>query len=156
MQFPWWAPSCLRLLLALATDHHELKHGDMNAMARVSALTKFRGSSSVVRQPNTKVLIIYDVQLKNNEVPHVPLVINYGAFPSYFPWVRRLTMLLADLPKAVEEYSHRSVRFDRQEMSPYWTTTSAFLRPLLLTMRALVLSLISLLQPAETSRCCDP
>ncbi|KAH9482448.1 ATP-dependent RNA helicase eIF4A [Psilocybe cubensis] len=65
-------------------------HGDMNAPTRATALNKFRNSSSVImRQPNTKVLVVYDIQLKNNEVPHVPLVINY------------------DLPKAVEEYSNR-------------------------------------------------
>ncbi|KAF8913842.1 P-loop containing nucleoside triphosphate hydrolase protein [Gymnopilus junonius] len=65
-------------------------HGDMNAVTRVAALNKFRSSSSVIlKQPTTKVLVIYDVQLKTNEVPHVPLVINY------------------DLPKAVEEYSNR-------------------------------------------------
>jgi len=62
----------------------------MNAVTRVGSLNKFRNlSSSILRQPGTKVLVIYDVQLKNNEAPHVPLVINY------------------DLPKAVEEYSHR-------------------------------------------------
>ncbi|PPQ79556.1 hypothetical protein CVT25_003438 [Psilocybe cyanescens] len=65
-------------------------HGDMNAPTRVTALNKFRTSSSVVlRQPSTKILVVYDIQLKSNEVPHVPLVINY------------------DLPKAVEEYSNR-------------------------------------------------
>jgi translation initiation factor 4A len=42
-----------------------------------------------MRQPVTKVLIVYDVQVKAPEVSHVPLVINY------------------DLPKAVEEYAHR-------------------------------------------------
>ncbi|KDR83804.1 hypothetical protein GALMADRAFT_236195 [Galerina marginata CBS 339.88] len=65
-------------------------HGDMNSVTRGTALNKFRTSSSVVvRQPSAKVLVVYDVQLKSNEVPHVPLVINY------------------DLPKAVEEYSNR-------------------------------------------------
>ncbi|KAJ3510298.1 hypothetical protein NLJ89_g4763 [Agrocybe chaxingu] len=56
-------------------------HGDMNAVTRVAALNKFRTTSSVaLRQPSTKVLVIYDVQLKNNEIPHVPLVINYANF----------------------------------------------------------------------------
>jgi translation initiation factor 4A len=65
----------------------------MNAVTRAAALNKFRNSSaSILRQPSAKVLVIYDVQLKNNEAPHVPLVINY------------------DLPKAVEEYSHRLER----------------------------------------------
>ncbi|KAF9569043.1 hypothetical protein CPC08DRAFT_702163 [Agrocybe pediades] len=65
-------------------------HGDMNVATRAAALNKFRNTSSIgLRQPSTKMLVIYDLQLKNNEVPHVPLVINY------------------DLPKAVEEYSNR-------------------------------------------------
>ncbi|KAF5312321.1 hypothetical protein D9619_002402 [Psilocybe cf. subviscida] len=65
-------------------------HSDMNNTSRVAALIKFRDpASSIMRQPASKALVIYDVQLGNNEVSHVPLVINY------------------DLPKAVEEYSHR-------------------------------------------------
>ncbi|KAF8165404.1 hypothetical protein B0H34DRAFT_793798 [Crassisporium funariophilum] len=65
-------------------------HGDMNGATRLAALNKFRNSTSVImRQPSTKVLVVYDIQVKNPDVPHVPLVINY------------------DLPKAVEEYSHR-------------------------------------------------
>lgn len=63
-------------------------HGDMNAGTKLAALNKYRSSSSMVmRQSSTKVLIVYDVQVK--ELTHVPLVINY------------------DLPKAVEEYAHR-------------------------------------------------
>ncbi|KAJ7498983.1 hypothetical protein FB451DRAFT_1427699 [Mycena latifolia] len=65
-------------------------HGDMNAGTKLAALNKFRGASSVImRQPATKVLVVYDVQVKTPEVAHVPLIINY------------------DLPKAVEEYAHR-------------------------------------------------
>ncbi|KAF9482448.1 hypothetical protein BDN70DRAFT_874996 [Pholiota conissans] len=66
-------------------------HGDMNSSARLAALNKFRNPSPsvILRQNTAKVLVVYDIQLKTNEVPHVPLVINY------------------DLPKAVEEYSHR-------------------------------------------------
>ncbi|KAJ6599127.1 hypothetical protein DFH09DRAFT_902652 [Mycena vulgaris] len=65
-------------------------HGDMNAGTKLAALNKFRGSSSMImRQPTTKVLVTYDVQVKTPEVAHVPLIINY------------------DLPKAVEEYAHR-------------------------------------------------
>ncbi|KAJ7129751.1 hypothetical protein C8R44DRAFT_615258 [Mycena epipterygia] len=65
-------------------------HGDMNAGTKLAALNKFRGSSSMImRQPATKVLVVYDVQVKTPEVAHVPLIINY------------------DLPKAVEEYAHR-------------------------------------------------
>ncbi|KAJ3773091.1 hypothetical protein FB446DRAFT_703359 [Lentinula raphanica] len=64
-------------------------HGDMSPATKITAFNKFRGNSStVIRQPTTtKVLVVYDVQLK--EVSHIPLVINY------------------DLPKAVEEYAHR-------------------------------------------------
>jgi len=65
-------------------------HGDMNAATKLSALNRFRSASTgLVRQMATKVLVVYDVQVKNPEVPHVPLIINY------------------DLPKAVEEYAHR-------------------------------------------------
>lgn len=65
-------------------------HGDMSQAAKLSALNKFRSASSVImRQPITKALVVYDVQVKAAEVPHLPLIINY------------------DLPKAVEEYAHR-------------------------------------------------
>ncbi|KAJ8508402.1 hypothetical protein ONZ45_g9316 [Pleurotus djamor] len=65
-------------------------HGDMNAGTKLAALNKFRNSSSIVmRQPTTKVLVVYDVQVKAPEVSQIPLVVNY------------------DLPKAVEEYAHR-------------------------------------------------
>ncbi|KAK7049583.1 hypothetical protein VNI00_005614 [Paramarasmius palmivorus] len=63
-------------------------HGDMNAGTKLAALNKYRSSSSLImRQSTTKVLVVYDVQVK--ELSHIPLVINY------------------DLPKAVEEYAHR-------------------------------------------------
>ncbi|KAL0949765.1 hypothetical protein HGRIS_009804 [Hohenbuehelia grisea] len=65
-------------------------HGDMNAGTKLAALNKFRNSSAgIMRQAVTKVLVVYDVQVKTPEISHVPLVINY------------------DLPKAVEEYAHR-------------------------------------------------
>ncbi|KAF8592533.1 hypothetical protein K439DRAFT_1625895 [Ramaria rubella] len=66
-------------------------HGDMNAGTKLAALNKFRGSTSIMirQQPVTKVLVVYDVQVKAPDVFQVPLVINY------------------DLPKAVEEYAHR-------------------------------------------------
>jgi translation initiation factor 4A len=32
-----------------------------------------------MRQPVTKVLVVYDVQVKTPEVSHTPLIINYGA-----------------------------------------------------------------------------
>ncbi|KAI0269263.1 hypothetical protein BC834DRAFT_820452 [Gloeopeniophorella convolvens] len=65
-------------------------HGDMNAATKLAAMNKFRNApAGVMRQLATKILVVYDVQVKTPEVSHVPLVINY------------------DLPKAVEEYAHR-------------------------------------------------
>ncbi|KIJ56529.1 hypothetical protein M422DRAFT_22693 [Sphaerobolus stellatus SS14] len=66
-------------------------HGDMNAGTKLAALNKFRNTNSIMmrQQPTTKVLVVYDVQVKAPDVFQVPLVINY------------------DLPKAVEEYAHR-------------------------------------------------
>ncbi|KAI9001253.1 P-loop containing nucleoside triphosphate hydrolase protein [Trametes punicea] len=64
-------------------------HGDMNAGAKLAALNKFRAAPGIMRPAPTKVLVVYDVQVKTPEVSQVPLVINY------------------DLPKAVEEYAHR-------------------------------------------------
>ncbi|KAF9507358.1 hypothetical protein BS47DRAFT_318222 [Hydnum rufescens UP504] len=65
-------------------------HGDMNAGTKLAALNKFRGSNNPIgRPPITRVLVVYDVQVKAPDVHQVPLVINY------------------DLPKAVEEYAHR-------------------------------------------------
>ncbi|KAI0370221.1 hypothetical protein BV20DRAFT_944612 [Pilatotrama ljubarskyi] len=64
-------------------------HGDMNAGAKLAALNKFRAAPGIMRQAATKVLVVYDVQVKTPDVSQVPLVINY------------------DLPKAVEEYAHR-------------------------------------------------
>ncbi|PFH51458.1 hypothetical protein AMATHDRAFT_142781 [Amanita thiersii Skay4041] len=66
-------------------------HGDMNPGTKLAALNKFRGTNPVtIRQSAaTKVLVIYDVQVKTPEISHVPLIVNY------------------DLPKAVEEYAHR-------------------------------------------------
>ncbi|KAL6306682.1 hypothetical protein BKA93DRAFT_729085 [Sparassis latifolia] len=64
-------------------------HGDMNAGTKLAALNKFRSPTGLMRQPATKVLVVYDVQVKTPEVSQIPLIINY------------------DLPKAVEEYAHR-------------------------------------------------
>ncbi|THH33769.1 hypothetical protein EUX98_g381 [Antrodiella citrinella] len=67
-------------------------HGDMNAGTKLAALNKFRSPptpTGVIRQTTTKILVVYDVQVKSPEVAQVPLIINY------------------DLPKAVEEYAHR-------------------------------------------------
>lgn len=51
----------------------------MNAGTKLAALNKFRSSASVImRQPVTKVLVVYDVQVKTPDVAHTPLIINYG------------------------------------------------------------------------------
>lgn len=50
----------------------------MNAGTKLAALNKFRSPSGIMRQPITKILVIYDVQVKTPEVSQVPLVINYG------------------------------------------------------------------------------
>jgi translation initiation factor 4A len=55
------------------------QHGDMNAGTKLAALNKFRGQANMpMRQTATKVLIVYDVQVKAPDVFQVPLVINYG------------------------------------------------------------------------------
>lgn len=45
----------------------------------------------IMRQPATKVLVVYDVQVKSPEVVHVPLIINYGAL---LPCTRRASINL--------------------------------------------------------------
>lgn len=52
----------------------------MNAGTKLAALNKFRSSNSIMlrQQPTTKVLVVYDVQVKAPDVFQVPLVINYG------------------------------------------------------------------------------
>jgi translation initiation factor 4A len=51
----------------------------MNAGTKLAALNKFRNANStIIRQPTTKVLVVYDVQVKSPEVSHIPLIINYG------------------------------------------------------------------------------
>jgi translation initiation factor 4A len=84
----------------------------MNAATKLSTLNRFRSQATGLgRQLTTKVLVVYDVQVKNPEVPHVPIIINYGKFtlrilpyshPNYADAIAR-----SDLPKAVEEYAHR-------------------------------------------------
>lgn len=57
----------------------------MNAGTKLAALNKFRNSTSVImRQPVTKVLVVYDVQVKTPEVAHVPLIVNYGQSLHFF------------------------------------------------------------------------
>lgn len=58
-----------------------VQHGDMNAGAKLAALNKFRATPGGIMRPTaTKVLVVYDVQVKTPEVSQIPLVINYGQF----------------------------------------------------------------------------
>lgn len=76
----------------------------MNAGTKVAALNKYRSTTSnMMRQPATKVLVVYDVQVK--EISHIPLVINYGSL--YISCSYNILTPSVDLPKAVEEYAHR-------------------------------------------------
>lgn len=53
----------------------------MNAGTKLAALNKFRSPptpTGAIRQTNTKILVVYDVQVKPPEVSQVPLIINYG------------------------------------------------------------------------------
>lgn len=51
----------------------------MSTATKLAALNKYRiNTTAMMRQPVTKVLVVYDVQLK--EISHIPLVINYGSF----------------------------------------------------------------------------
>lgn len=45
-----------------------------------------------------KVLVVYDVQFRTQDFSYVPFIVNY------------------DLPKAVEEYAHRSVLIRERTM----------------------------------------
>ena len=85
----------------------------MNAGTKLAALNKFRNSSSaIIRQPATKVLVVYDVQVKSPEVSHVPLIVNYGRLLlRYDTGAKSKASSWTDLPKAVEEYAHRLVLF---------------------------------------------
>ena len=63
----------------------------MNPGARTAALNKFRNNAAaMMRQPmTTKVLVLYDVTVKSNDVPLIPLIINYGMCTRsllYRPW----------------------------------------------------------------------
>ena len=63
----------------------------MNAGAKLAALNKFRNTPGIMRQAPTKVLVVYDVQVKTPDVSQIPLVINYGAFTPYQP--RRILLI---------------------------------------------------------------
>lgn len=58
----------------------------MNAGTKVAALNKFRGGSTMIRQPTTKVLVVFDVQVKSPDVFQVPLVINYGRYSLFLSY----------------------------------------------------------------------
>lgn len=60
----------------------------------------------MMRQATTKVLVVYDVQVKTPDVNQVPLIINYGTSVGPLYVIDYLTSC-SDLPKAVEEYAHR-------------------------------------------------
>ena len=84
----------------------------MSSGNKLAALNKFRSvGTNVLRSTTTKVLVVYDVQVKTPEVSQVPLIVNYGegsisivirGYPAH-------RYLISDLPKAVEEYAHRWV-----------------------------------------------
>jgi translation initiation factor 4A len=51
----------------------------MNVNAKSTALNKFRNQNAIGgRPPVSKVLVVYDVQVKPPEVSHIPLIVNYG------------------------------------------------------------------------------
>lgn len=53
----------------------------MSPANKLAAINKFRSNPAVaMRQPTTKALVVYDVQVKSAEVSQVPLVVNYGEF----------------------------------------------------------------------------
>jgi hypothetical protein len=84
----------------------------MNAGSKLAALNKFRSPGSMTRSSSTKVLVVYDVQVKTPDVSQIPLVINYGHLPLLPVFIHAHGHLPADLPKAVEEYAHRSAIHD--------------------------------------------
>jgi translation initiation factor 4A len=65
----------------------------MSPATKMAALNKFRGgnSSAMMKQqqqqsqPSSRVLVVFDVQVKSPDVFQVPLIINYGKdLPSLF------------------------------------------------------------------------
>lgn len=76
---PLVSESVIAICMYLTLDPPQ--HGDMNAANKLAALNRFRNiPTGLMRQSATKILVVYDVQVKNPEVPHVPLIINYGEF----------------------------------------------------------------------------
>ena len=86
-----------------------MQHGDMSSNNKLAALNKFRSTSTNALRPTpTKILVVYDVQVKTPEVSQVPLVLNYGRSHSVTLCAHLAhRSLILDLPKAVEEYAHR-------------------------------------------------
>lgn len=128
----------------------------MNAATKLSALNRFRSpAAGLVRQLTTKILVVYDVQVKNPEVPHVPLIINYGEFTKSGSSNYADTITRLDLPKAVEEYAHRyGIQF---VVSLRGSHVSLVLLPLLpLAIPALASSSTLLLRLVEMLRCFGP
>lgn len=66
---------------------------------RMAALNKFRGGGSTVRGGATRVLVVYDVQVKAPDVFQIPLVINYGELPLALSSQFRLTIMYCRLAK---------------------------------------------------------
>jgi translation initiation factor 4A len=58
----------------------------MSSSNKLAALNKFRSVGT--RPTPTKVLVVYDVQVKTPEVSQVPLVVNYGEDSSLSPYER--------------------------------------------------------------------
>ena len=51
----------------------------MSSGNKLTALNKFRSvGTNVLRPAPTKVLVVYDVQVKTPEVSQIPLIVNYG------------------------------------------------------------------------------
>ena len=61
----------------------------MGSSNKLAALNKFRSvGTNVLRPTPTKVLVVYDVQVKTPEVSQVPLIVNYGKGSIPLPYVR--------------------------------------------------------------------
>lgn len=54
----------------------------MSSNNKLAALNKFRNvGANVLRSTPTKILVVYDVQVKTPEVSQIPLIVNYGDGP---------------------------------------------------------------------------
>lgn len=79
----------------------------------------------MIRQPTTKILVVFDVQVKSPDVFQVPLVINYGRCSFFFQLLPSL-ILSPDLPKIVEDYANRLVPASMAELSHSQHTPQRF------------------------------